>query len=50
MNVQSLLYRLLRVQGDVRAARRGPGAYGHRVARRQAHGELARLLRRVLRP
>lgn len=44
------VYRLLSLLGDLRAARRGPGAYGRRVARREAHRGLARILRRVLKP
>ena len=39
------LLRARRVQGDVRAARRGPEAVSKRVGRRAAHRLLARLMR-----
>lgn len=42
-----LLYRLLRIIGDARAASRGPDDYGMRLVRRQAHRALARMLRRT---
>lgn len=42
-----VLYRLLRAWGDLRAARRGPDAYGKRMVRRSAHRTLARMLRRL---
>ena len=44
------LYRLLSAWGDLRAARRGPGALARRHARRAAHRGLSRALRKVLRP
>lgn len=44
------LYRLLSIAGDVKAASRGPGAFGRRYARRVAHRSLARALRKVLAP
>jgi hypothetical protein len=40
------LFRLLRILGDAKAASRGPGAYGRRVTRRQAHRALARGMRK----
>jgi hypothetical protein len=42
-------YKLLSIPGDLRAARRGPGALARRQGRKMAHKRLARLLRRVLR-
>jgi hypothetical protein len=41
------LFRLLRLAGDARAARRGPAVYGQRRVRRAAHRTLARWLRRM---
>ena len=41
------LFRVLRLYGDLRAARRGPSAYGKRRVRRAAHRQLARWLRRM---
>lgn len=43
------IYRALSVYNDVRAASKGPGAYGRRIVRRSAHKSLARLLRTLLR-
>jgi hypothetical protein len=39
------LYRWLSALGDVKAASRGPGAYGRRWFRRKAHKGLAKTLR-----
>jgi hypothetical protein len=44
------LLRLARLEGDVRAAARGPAAVGRRLVRRHAHRALNRGLNRVLRP
>jgi hypothetical protein len=44
------VYRLMSALGDLRAARRGPGALARRQGRKIAHRELARVLRRILRP
>lgn len=44
------LYRLLSFAGDVKAARRGPGAYGRRYVRKAGHRTLASAMRKVLRP
>jgi hypothetical protein len=44
------VYRILSVLGDLKAAGRGPGALARRQGRKQAHKQLARFLRRVLRP
>jgi hypothetical protein len=44
------LYRLLGFSGDVKAARRGPGAYLRRRVRARGHREAGQVLRRVLRP
>lgn len=41
------LFKYLRIKGDVRAARRGPSALGKRYARRAAHRQLSRWLRRL---
>jgi hypothetical protein len=43
-------YRLLSILGDIKAARLGPGALLRRQAGKGAHGGLARVLRRILRP
>ena len=43
-------YRLLSILGDLRAARRGPGALVRRQARKEAHKRFSVVLRRVLRP
>lgn len=43
-------YKLLSILGDLKAARRGPGALARRQARKEAHKGLARVLRRFLRP
>lgn len=45
-----LLYKALSVLGDLRAARRGPGALLRRQARKEAHKRFGRVLRRILRP
>ncbi|WP_260853660.1 hypothetical protein [Kocuria palustris] len=39
------LFRARRMQGDVRAMRSGPQAYGKRLGRRSAHRLLSRLMR-----
>lgn len=39
------LFRARRIQGDARAAQRGPEAFGKRMGRRGAHRLLSRLLR-----
>jgi hypothetical protein len=44
------LYRILSLLGDVKAARRGPGAYGRRYIRKQANRHGNRWLRRLLKP
>lgn len=44
------LYRVLSLAGDVKAASRGPGAFGRRYVRRAAHRTLARVLRKVVKP
>lgn len=41
------IYKLLRLLGDAKAARRGPAALGKRQVRRQAHRRLARGMRRL---
>jgi hypothetical protein len=43
-------YKLLSILGNLRAARRGPGALVRRQARKEARRGLARILRRILRP
>lgn len=40
------LLRLARLEGDARAAAKGPGAIGRRLVRRHAHRQLSRALRR----
>jgi hypothetical protein len=40
------LYKLLSVLGDLTAASRGPGAYGRRAVRSQAHKALGKAMRR----
>lgn len=47
MNLQPI-YRTLSVLNDLRAASRGPEAYGKRVIRRESHKALARALRKAL--
>lgn len=44
------LYKALSLLGDVRAARRGPGALLRRQGRKTGHRWFGRLLRRILRP
>lgn len=44
------LYRLLSVAGDVKAGSRGLGPLARRQGRKVAHRQLARVLRRVLKP
>jgi hypothetical protein len=44
------LYRLLSAWGDLRAARRGPGANVRRYGRKRANRTFNRALRRWLRP
>jgi hypothetical protein len=41
-----LLFRWLRLVGDLKAASKGPGAYGWRLVRRRAHRTLSTLMRR----
>ena len=42
-----MLFRLLRMRNNVRAASRGPGAFARYRARRGVLGIVARLLRRI---
>jgi hypothetical protein len=44
------LYKLLSVLGTLKAASRGPGALGRRVARQQANKQFNRALRKVVKP
>ena len=51
-SLTSQLYRAARTSANLRAASRGPGAYGKRVVRRKVYGKsmgaTGRLLRRFL--
>lgn len=42
------LYRAGSVYNDMKAASKGPSAFGRRVVRRESHKLLARLLRKAL--
>lgn len=47
MKFINALYRLLSIHNDVRAASKGPGAYGRRYARKVAYRGTSRALRRI---
>jgi len=44
------LYKALSLLGDLKAARRGPGALLRRQGRKEAHRRFGRVLRRILKP
>jgi len=44
------LYRLLSFGGDIKAARRGPGAFSRRVIRKRANRGFNRWLRKRVKP
>ena len=44
------LYKALSLLGDLKAARRGPGALLRRQSRKEAHRRFGRVLRRILKP
>ena len=48
-SLTSELYRAARLSNNLRAARRGPVAYGQRVVRRKAYGKSMGATRRLLR-
>jgi hypothetical protein len=43
-------YKILSILGDIRAARRGPGALVRRQVRKEGHKRFGRLLRKIFRP
>lgn len=47
-SLTSQLYRAARASNNLRAASRGPGAYGRRVVRRKAYAKTNGLLARLL--
>ncbi len=49
MDLERLLFRFLRLRGDVRAARRGPRALATRYARRRIMRTVGRATRRYIR-
>ena len=48
MSVTSQLYKAARMSNNLRAASRGPVAYGKRVARRKTYGQTMKFTNRFL--